>query len=81
MEEMREVQAEKVVSHARRLGIVVGEASATEFLFVAEREVPRWEYVSVFSVEETDEGRKPVEVIAQVHTILSASLALSLIHI
>jgi len=76
MEEMRKVQVEEVVSNARRLGIVVGEASATEFLFVAEREVPRWEYVSVFSVEETDEGRKPVEVIAQVHTILSASLAL-----
>ena len=53
MEEMRKVQVEEVVSHARRLGIVVGEASATEFLFVAEREVPRWEYVSVFSVEET----------------------------
>ena len=32
MEEMREVQVGEVVSNARRLGIVVGEASATEFL-------------------------------------------------
>jgi len=73
----RDFIEEVVGSQAKtRLGIVVGEASATEFLFVAEREVPRWEYVSVFSVEETDEGRKPVEVIAQVHTILSESLAL-----
>ena len=59
-----------------RVGIVIGSASASEFLFVAEKEVPRWEYVSVRSFEHTEDGKKEVEVIAQVHNIIAESLAL-----
>ncbi|RLI77657.1 ATP-binding protein [Archaeoglobales archaeon] len=64
------------VSDFRRVGLIVGEASPTEFLFVAEERVPRWEYVLVKSVESIDGEDKEVDVIAQIDRIYSYSMAL-----
>jgi DNA helicase HerA-like ATPase len=60
------------------IGIIVGEASSSEFLFSSKPEVmpPRWEYVVVFSLEDVG-VIKEVPVVAQVQGIISASQALT----
>ncbi len=62
-----------------RLGVVVGDASPTEFYFVTDenKHPPRWEYVLVKSVENVNGEEMEVDVIAQIDAIYSSSLALS----
>lgn len=64
------------MSDFRRVGLIVGEASPTEFLFVADGAMPRWEYVLVNSVENVDGEEVDVNVIAQIDGIYSYSMAL-----
>jgi DNA helicase HerA-like ATPase len=70
------------VSNTRELkeiGIIVGEASSSEFIFVSRADEcpPKWEYLVAFSREEVDGRWLEVPVIAQVEAIVSASQALS----
>jgi len=60
----------------KKIGIVIGEATSTEFLFVADEEVTKWEYVSVRSTEKVNGDDVDVEVLGQIHTICSQSMAL-----
>jgi DNA helicase HerA-like ATPase len=62
----------------KEIGIIVGEASSSEFYFSSRpEEMPsRWEYVVVFSLEDIGGALKEVPVIAQVQGIISASQAL-----
>ncbi len=62
-----------------RIGVVIGDASPTEFYFVTDenKHPPRWEYVLVKSTENIDGEEVEVDVIAQIDTIYSSSLALS----
>ena len=64
------------MSDFRRVGLIVGEASPTEFLFVAEGGIPRWGYVLVKSAESLDGEDVEVDVIAQIDRIYSYSMAL-----
>ncbi len=66
-------------SSLREVGIIVGEASSSEFLFASKLEdMPsRWEYLLTFSEEELEGKAKRVEVIAQIERIISASQALT----
>jgi hypothetical protein len=64
------------VSDFRRVGLIVSEATPTEFLFVADGTIPRWEYVLVKSVENLDGEDAEVDVIAQIDRIYSYSMAL-----
>jgi DNA helicase HerA-like ATPase len=68
-----------VLGSLDKLGIVVGEASTTEFLFLADEEKhpPRWEYVLVKSKENIGNEEVEVNVIAQIDAIYSTSNALS----
>ncbi|MEM3440350.1 MAG: ATP-binding protein [Candidatus Bathyarchaeia archaeon] len=63
----------------REAGIIVGEASSSEFFFASKTDEcpPKWEYLVAFSKEEVDGRWVEVPVIAQVETIVSASQALS----
>ncbi|MEM3744975.1 MAG: ATP-binding protein [Candidatus Bathyarchaeia archaeon] len=63
----------------KEIGIIVGEASSSEFYFSSKpEEMPsRWEYVVVFSLEDIGGALKEVPVIAQVQGIVSASQALT----
>ena len=56
-------------------GIIVEEATSTEFIFVSEREKypPRWEYLLVPSREYVNGNLKEVNVLAQVEKIVSRS--------
>lgn len=60
-------------------GIVVGEASSTEFYFASKNEEypPKWEYVVVYSREQVNGKLAEVPVIAQVERIVSVSDALT----
>lgn len=62
-----------------KIGIVIGDATPTEFLFVSDENIhpPRWEYVLVRSREEINGEEVNVNVIAQVEMIYSSSQALS----
>ncbi len=62
-----------------RIGVVFGDASPTEFYFVTDenKHPPRWEYVLVKSTENIDGEELDVDVIAQIDTIYSSSMALS----
>jgi DNA helicase HerA-like ATPase len=61
------------------IGIIVGEASSSEFYFSSkpEKMPSRWEYVVVFSLEDVGGVIKEVPVVAQVQGIISASQALT----
>lgn len=61
-----------------RIGFVVGDASPTEFLFIVDedRYPPRWEYVMVRSKEVIGGEEIEVDVVAQIDSIQSTSLAL-----
>ena len=63
-----------------RLGYVIGEASPSQFYFIADenKHLPRWEYVVVKSREIIDGFEVEVPIIAQVYEITSLSLALNL---
>jgi len=63
----------------KEIGIIIGEASSSEFYFSSNpEEMPsRWEYVVVFSIEEVGGILREVPVIAQVQGIMSASQALT----
>jgi DNA helicase HerA-like ATPase len=63
-------------SHSlEEVGIIVGEASSTEFIFVSEKEnyPPKWEYLVIKSDEYIDGELKPVDVVAQVEKVSSVS--------
>jgi len=62
-----------------RIGFVVGDASPTEFLFIVDEDKypPRWEYVMVKSKEIIGGEEVDVDVVAQIDSIQSTSLALS----
>ncbi len=57
------------------LGRIVGEASPTEFLFVADKEnhPPKFEYVIVYSKEDVGGTVQKVQVLAQVTGVISRS--------
>jgi DNA helicase HerA-like ATPase len=57
------------------VGIIVGEASSTEFIFISEKESypPKWEYLVIKSNEYIDGELKPVDVVAQVEKVASVS--------
>ncbi len=59
------------------IGRIVGEASPTEFLFVADKEdhPPKYEYVTVFSKEFIGDSVRRVQVLAQVTGVFSRSLS------
>jgi len=68
------------VSNIRReIGVIIGEASPTEFYFSSKPEEmpPRWEYLVAYSEEDVDGELKKVAVVAQVERIVSASQALT----
>ena len=60
----------------KEIGIAIGETTSTEFLFVADEEVTKWEYISVKSTEKVDGKNVEVEVLGQIHTVCSQSMAL-----
>jgi DNA helicase HerA-like ATPase len=62
-----------------RIGYVVGEADPTEFWFSVDRErhPQRWDYVVVNSKEFVDGEDRDVQVLAQIETVVSQSLALN----
>ena len=63
----------------KEIGIIVGEASSSEFYFTSKPEdMPsRWDYVMVSSLEDFGGGLKEVRVVAQVQGIISASQVLT----
>ena len=60
-------------------GLIVGEATSTEFIFISERDryPPKWEYLVVESKEYADGKLENVEVLAQVERITSRSEVLT----
>ncbi|MEM2294191.1 MAG: ATP-binding protein [Nitrososphaerota archaeon] len=68
-----------MLNSLKEVGIIVGEASPSEFYFSSKpEEMPsRWEYVVVFSLENVGGALKEVPVIAQVQGVVSASQALT----
>jgi len=63
----------------KEVGIIIGEASSSEFYFSSKPEdMPsRWEYLMTYSDEEQDGQTRRVEVVAHVDRVLSASQALT----
>lgn len=63
----------------KAVGIIIGEASSSEFLFSSKPEhMPsRWEYLMTYSEEEQHGQVKRVEVVAQIERVMSASQALT----
>jgi len=63
----------------KEVGIIIGEASSSEFYFSSKPEdMPsRWEYLMACSEEEQDGQTKRVEVVAQIERVMSASQALT----
>jgi DNA helicase HerA-like ATPase len=63
----------------KEVGIIIGEASSSEFYFSSKPEdMPsRWEYLMTYSEEEQDGQVKRVEVVAQIERVMSASQALT----
>ncbi len=59
------------------IGRIVGEASPTEFLFVADKEnhPPKYEYVIVHSKEDVNGTIQQVQVLAQVTGVISKSIS------
>jgi len=63
----------------KEVGIIIGEASSSEFLFSSKPEdMPsRWEYLMTYSEEEINGQVVRVEVVAQIERVMSASQALT----
>ena len=63
----------------KEVGIIVGEATSSEFFFASERKEypPKWEYLIVDSQEVVEGELRDVHVLAQVERIVSVSDALS----
>jgi DNA helicase HerA-like ATPase len=68
-----------VSSSLKEVGIIIGEASSSEFFFSSKpSDMPsRWEYLMTYSEEEQEGQLKRVEVVAQVERVISASQALT----
>ena len=66
-------------STLKEIGVIVGEASSNEFYFSSKpSEMPsRWEYLMIYSEEEQDGKLIPVQIVAQIDRIMSASQALT----
>ena len=67
-------------STLKEIGVIIGEASSSEFLFASRThgEIPsRWEYLLTNSEEEIDGKFVPVKVVAQVERVISSSQALT----
>jgi len=62
-----------------RVGVIVGEATTDTFYFASgvDSYPPKWEYLAVQSREVVDGVERPVQVLAQVESIVSASQVLS----
>ncbi|MEM2865122.1 MAG: ATP-binding protein, partial [Candidatus Bathyarchaeia archaeon] len=67
------------IHEPEEVGIIVSEATSTEFIFISEREKypPRWEYLLVPSKEYVGGNLEDVDVLAQVERIISISEVLS----
>lgn len=63
----------------KEAGIIVGEATSTEFIFISEKEKypPKWEYLVIPSREYVDGRLGAVDVLAQVERIASRSEVLT----
>jgi DNA helicase HerA-like ATPase len=63
----------------KEVGIIIGEASSSDFLFSSKPEEmpPKWEYIVVFSSEDVGGVSKEVPVVAQVQGVVSVSQALT----
>jgi len=63
----------------KEIGMIVGEASSSEFYFSSDPELmpSRWEYIVVYSEERIEETKNKIPVIAQVEGVISASQALT----
>jgi len=63
----------------KEIGMIVGEASSSEFYFSSDPELmpSRWEYIVVYSEERLEETKNKIPVIAQVEGVISASQALT----
>jgi DNA helicase HerA-like ATPase len=68
-----------VSSTLKEVGIIIGEASSSDFLFSSKPEEmpPKWEYIVVFSSEDVGGVSKEVPVVAQVQGVVSVSQALT----
>jgi len=68
-----------VSSTLKEVGVIIGEASSSEFFFASKPgEMPsRWEYLLTYSEEDVDGKPKQVEVVAQIERVISASQALT----
>lgn len=66
-------------SSLKEVGVIIGEASSVSFDFASRpSEMPsRWEYLMINSEEELDGQLRPVQVVAQVERVMSASQALT----
>ncbi|MGQ9507633.1 MAG: helicase HerA domain-containing protein [Candidatus Bathycorpusculaceae bacterium] len=66
-------------STLKEVGVIIGEASSSEFFFASKPgEMPsRWEYLLTYSEEDVDGKPKQVEVVAQIERVISASQALT----
>ena len=66
-------------STLKEIGVIVGEASSNEFYFSSKpSEMPsRWEYLMIYSEEEQDGKLIPVQIVAQIDRVMSASQALT----
>ncbi len=63
----------------KETGIIVGEATSTEFYFASDsNNMPsKWEYIVINSQERVGNEFRPVQVLAQVDTVASQSLTLT----
>ncbi len=67
------------IPNLKEAGIIVGEATSTEFIFISEKEryPPKWEYLVIPSREYVDGKLGAVDVLAQVERIASRSEVLT----
>lgn len=76
LDDLQHQEVIDVIDILKDIGIVIGETTSTEFVFVADEEVTKWEYVSVKSTEKVDGNDVEVDVLGQIHTVCSQSMAL-----
>ncbi|MEJ2249870.1 MAG: ATP-binding protein [Candidatus Lokiarchaeota archaeon] len=75
---MENIQQQEVidVSSIHKIGMIIGEAKPTEFLFATHEEVTRLEYLLIKSKENVNGKNEEVNIIAQIYNIFSNSRAL-----
>ncbi|TXT62443.1 MAG: putative ATPase [Promethearchaeota archaeon] len=64
------------MSGTHKIGMIIGEAKPTEFVFATHEDVSRLEYLLIKSTENVAGGELDVEIVAQISTIYSGSKAL-----